>query len=409
MSSFLTDWRVWRAYAAPVLITAALFAGVVAAFVYVPGTPLADPGPLPPSQAPTSPAPKGTTPLDASLITAAATREQTERAAQATAHAARTAAAASDRTGQRAARLAILAGAIALFGAGISWSSHRETVKRNKTDAKNADAERRDARFATAIEHLAHANVAIQVGGIYTLEALAKEDPDRSEPVVQILTNYTASDRERRREESWRNGAIAPSPAQMQIAFAASARARIADTPLDLTFADLFGASLGFAALGDATLTCASLAEANLNAADLSGSTLDRADLTGASLTGANLAFATLTESNLQGAHLAGSYLGHARLTSAVLAGADLTGADLTAADLTDANLAGADLTGAILNGTNLTGARGAFDRLVLVDDEHVALYDLRGSDFVGVFGWGSHPSHRKVAGGASDEDAIST
>jgi hypothetical protein len=105
---------------------------------------------------------------------------------------------------------------------------------------------------------------------------------------------------------------------------------------------DLSGADLKGATLSGLELSNANLFGAELRYADLSGT-----DLTGANLTGANLNGANLTEADLNGANL----------TEADLNGANLTEADLDGADFTSANLSCADLSGARLNGTCLTGA----------------------------------------------------
>jgi len=86
---------------------------------------------------------------------------------------------------------------------------------------------------------------------------------------------------------------------------------------------------------------------------------LSQADLTGASLFSAYLQEASLSRANLHGADL----------SDANLHGADLTGAYLRAADLSRTNLSGADLSYAGLNFARLRAAdlhganlRGAFD-----------------------------------------------
>jgi uncharacterized protein YjbI with pentapeptide repeats len=374
-----------------ILAIVAMIAAVGAAAYWLPGKPLKDPGELSePTTAASSP-PAGTSPIDVAKITAAATRKQ----AAATVHTTRTSAYASDRTGRRAARLATIAGSIALLGAWLSWLSHRETVRRNDADAENAAQERRDSRFATAIEHLAHKETAVQIGGIYTLEALANEDPDvRSETVVQILGSYTAEDRARRKaiiEKPEENFTVSPSPRHIQIAYAATARARVLRTTLDLANADLTGADLNG---GD-------LAEADLTTADLTGADLSYADLTDADLTGADLTHANLTHAQLTGAYLTEATLTGADLTGATLKGATLSGAILAhtaliRANLADAELNSADLTGADLANTNLAGADLTEVRFTLIDDEHVGLADLEGTNLTGVFGYGTHPSHKK-------------
>ena len=87
-------------------------------------------------------------------------------------------------------------------------------------------------------------------------------------------------------------------------------------------------------------------------------------DLTGANLSGASLSKLNLTNANLRGANLtnanlSGAYLTGANLTNANLRGANLTNANLTIADLSGADLTGATLTGVDLSNTSLTGVIG--------------------------------------------------
>ncbi len=150
----------------------------------------------------TTPSVRGTTPVDAARLTAAATRYQADKAAAAaeqaariqqtaTERAARTQAFVTDRTGRRAALLATLAGAIALLSAWLGWQTHRETVRRNQREADDALTERRDARYTTAITHLTDpGSAAARAAGVYALEDLVHSDPDRRLPILQTLIAF---------------------------------------------------------------------------------------------------------------------------------------------------------------------------------------------------------------------------
>ena len=94
---------------------------------------------------------------------------------------------------------------------------------------------------------------------------------------------------------------------------------------VDLTNANLNGASLKDSNLTNAKLNAASLIDANLNGATLIGANLNGANLNGSNLTDdAYLAGATLIGANLNGANLNGAYLAGANLTSANLNSANL-------------------------------------------------------------------------------------
>jgi uncharacterized protein YjbI with pentapeptide repeats len=151
------------------------------------------------------------------------------------------------------------------------------------------------------------------------------------------------------------------------------------DVTVDLSEADLYGATLSGALLIRADLSRAALYEANLKSADLnraklSGAKLNAADLREAKLRGADLREAELSEADLSEADLNGAFLWGADLFQASLTGArlrianlfqtdlrsadfrgaDLNGADLTRANLTEADLSGADLTDAYLEAATL-------------------------------------------------------
>jgi hypothetical protein len=110
--------------------------------------------------------------------------------------------------------------------------------------------------------------------------------------------------------------------------------------------ASFVGAKLASASL-DGTLTCASFMGADLSLAVLSGARLNRANLfqvkaknavfAEADMRGANLAYAELDSANLAGANLSGAYLTNATLTGARLRG----GKNLGGQFVTDANLTG--------------------------------------------------------------------
>ncbi|WP_203731594.1 pentapeptide repeat-containing protein [Streptomyces sp. SID12501] len=126
-----------------------------------------------------------------------------------------------------------------------------------------------------------------------------------------------------------------------------------------LNGADLSGASLQQAVLDEAKLVRAVLCGAVLDGAKLNGAGLGGAYLTDAKLGGARMRDATLVKAHLVGAQLNDAHLEKSRavradFTGAVLSGAHLEGANLKLATFTRAQLNQADLAGA-----DLTGAKG--------------------------------------------------
>lgn len=129
------------------------------------------------------------------------------------------------------------------------------------------------------------------------------------------------------------------------------------DEHIDLSEANLHGASLSEAKLGGAYLNRANINDADLSRADLSGAILAGAELGAADLSGANLSSADFQEAYLSSADLSGAILIKAKLIQTDLIKARLIQADLSAANLNRANLSEANLSGADLSRAELGGA----------------------------------------------------
>jgi uncharacterized protein YjbI with pentapeptide repeats len=223
-------------------------------------------------------------------------------------------------------------------------------------------------RYAEAVKQLGDEGLlAVRIGGIYSLERIAR-DSDRDAPTVVAL--LSAFVRRSPREDGSRLLSDRAPDAQIALSVLIGFHGV---APANLRNADLRGADLR-----DAVLTDADLRDANLTDADLRGAKLPNAKLTGATVTNANMGLAVLTDADLTDATARDAKLTGAKLTGADLTGADLTGADLTGADLTGATmrytvLIDGDLTGADLTGADLTGATMRYT--VLIDG------DLSGAD----------------------------
>lgn len=307
------------------------------------------------------------------------------------------------------------------------------------------------SRFNTAIGNLGSASLDVRLGGIYALERIMHDSARDQPTVVSVLSAYARQHAPAADKPPPVLDEEPPAKADIQAAVTVLGNRRpdrdqklpidLSHTALrgiqltgdpdqihfhgvDLTEADLGGASLynvdlreaylnganlSGAALEGSRLDGASLYGADLRDANLTESNFDAADLSAANLTGAgfctelvadnkvvdrrcaNLTYANLTAANLTEAHLvgvnlagatfcpdptseynteercanlAGAILSGVNLKGAYLSGANLKGADLTGADLTGANLTGADLTGADLTGAKIAGAK--FERAKL-------------------------------------------
>jgi uncharacterized protein YjbI with pentapeptide repeats/membrane protein implicated in regulation of membrane protease activity len=258
-------------------------------------------------------------------------------------------------------------------------------------------------RFMRAVDQLGHPALDVRLGGIYSLERLARESPENHGPIIEILAAFVREHAHWPARESGpfgdvsshaagsppptgaRGSDIRPRPpTDVEAAVTIIGRRVVAqdtDAPISLSRtalagATLTGAHLERALLSGANLEGADLFKAHLNAADLEGANLRNAGLLLASLNdtvlwGVNAEGARLYGASLEGAALKGANLKSAGLTGANLKDAGLHSADLSGADLTGANLEGAGLEGANLEGANLQGAnmRGAVMLNALYDE----------------------------------------
>jgi anion-transporting ArsA/GET3 family ATPase len=236
-------------------------------------------------------------------------------------------------------------------------------------------------RFSKAVEQIGNNKEEVVIGGIYSLERIAKDSPKDQWTIMEVLTSYIRknspipSNIEQLKPEE-RKKALEKLPSvsiPVQAALTVIGRRKVendqagdnlAETTnpnkikiLDLSRTNLRGADLNRADLNRANLNRANLIGANLIGANLIGADLNRANLIGANLDGANLNGANLNGANLYGANLDGANLDGADLIGANLDGADLIGANLIGANLIGADLIGANLDGADLIGANLNGA----------------------------------------------------
>ena len=111
----------------------------------------------------------------------------------------------------------------------------------------------------------------------------------------------------------------------------------VAPAVIDLSGADLSGATLSFASLYGVDLSGATLSFASLYGVDLSDANLSFAYLSGATLSGAtlsdvNLSFAHMYDATLSGATLSNAYMSFDRLDGATLSNANLSSAYLSGA-----------------------------------------------------------------------------
>ena len=236
-------------------------------------------------------------------------------------------------------------------------------------------------RFSKAVEQIGSGKEEVVIGGIYSLERIAKDSPKDQWTIMEVLTSYIRKNSPipsniQQLEPEEREKALEKLPSvsiPVQAALTVIGRRKVendqagdnlAETTdsnkikiLDLSRTNLRGANLNRANLNRANLNGAILYGAYLNEANLNGAYLNEAYLNGAYLNGANLILANLIGANLYGANLYRAILIEANLYRANLYRANLIEANLNGAILIEANLKGADLNRAKLNGANLNRA----------------------------------------------------
>jgi hypothetical protein len=253
----------------------------------------------------------------------------------------------------------VIGGVVLLIGLYFTWRNIKLT-ERTATNTleiaehtlTNSQAAQITERFTKAIEQLGKsdedgkdANLAIRLGGIYSLERIAKDSPKDHWPIVEILTTYI------REKVPWveqNKHILDPRPStEIQTILNVLSRRSLTYKQGEEQQLNLKRLDLRRAQMERTNLSGARLAESHLQEADLSNSILENADLTEAHLEGADLTGATLRDADLSGAYLDG----------AILIGADLRGAHLEGGSLLNANLHRAKLNGAHLEGANLSTA----------------------------------------------------
>src|SRR6266851_3841826 len=201
-------------------------------------------------------------------------------------------------------------------------------------------------RYTKAIEQLGSDKLDVRIGGIYSLERVARDSARDHPTVMEVLSAFVREHSHEPWPPSGPGGQEQARSTHSRLGLAIwtrtirnprreQARSTRPDVQAAVTVIgrrdakrDMDEINLGGANLPGAILMEAHLRRANLDGADLTGANLNGADLDGADLTGANLPGA-----NLSAAHLFRALLGNAHLGATHL-GADLDGADLTGAYL---------------------------------------------------------------------------
>lgn len=255
----------------------------------------------------------------------------------------------------------LLGGVVLSVGLYMTWRRIRAMEKQAKVSQESILLTRETMqlteqgqvteRFTKAIEQLGSDNLSIRLGGIFSLERIAKDSVKDHWTVMEVLSAFIRENApkvemaENDGGEEAKNASTKVS-ADIQAALTVIGR-RIKENDIGGEGINLVGTDLRWG-----NLYKANLGKAALFKADLREAILYKADLAEALLRGGDL-----RKTNLEGADLRSAFLYEVDLREANLSRANLTEANLRKADLRKANLSGADFREAFLNEADLRGA----------------------------------------------------
>ncbi|AFZ27852.1 putative low-complexity protein [Cylindrospermum stagnale PCC 7417] len=274
------------------------------------------------------------------------------------------------------------------------YASRTAKAANDNAKAANENAEiARDKqiteRFAKAIELIGNERLEVKLGGIYALEQIAKDSPEKYHwTIMEVLTAFVRENAPVKKVAEEDEGEIPKLRTDIQAALTVIGRRNAEEDEgkrpklrtdiqaaltvigrrnyekekenqrIDLSNIDIRDANLDKAHLEKASLYQANLQEAVLSEANLQEASLYQANLQEAVLSEANLQGANLCQANLQRASLSKANLQRAFLYQANLQRAFLYQANLQEAVLSEANLQGANLYQAKLQGAKFTSAK---------------------------------------------------
>ncbi|MFB9238116.1 pentapeptide repeat-containing protein [Plantactinospora siamensis] len=195
----------------------------------------------------------------------------------------------------RSSMIALLAGVAVILGAVFAGRTYRL----NRT-AAYAD------RYIKAVEQIASEKLAVKIGGIYSLTAIARGDGSWIPAVTQVLSSFVRQH---------------PDSSKVPPDVLAAARA-LGTPPLANRGADLRGAKMQEAILEGVDFRGVIAADANLGLAKLANAKLDGADFTSADLRGADLSGASVKGTIFREADLRGATTNGVRWSEAITQGA---------------------------------------------------------------------------------------
>jgi hypothetical protein len=207
-----------------------------------------------------------------------------------------------------------LAGSFFLATAYFTWRQ----IRISQQQLALSDEQQTSERFARAIEQVEKPGINAKLGGIYTLEEIARTSRGYTETVGEVLCAYVRQQAPWPRQHARLQEGVDPDiQAILTVLGRTLGPLSVGARPMNLCDTDLGGADLR-----GLTLPCVRLMRSNLTRARLDDARLDDAYLINADLRGAKL-----ERVRLRGVRLIGASLEGARLIRVDLRGADLTSA----------------------------------------------------------------------------------
>jgi Pentapeptide repeats (8 copies) len=220
------------------------------------------------------------------------------------------------------------------YQASRSANAANENAKAVYKNAQAAEDKQITERFSKAIELLGNKEIEIKLGGIYALEQIAKDSPEKYHwTVMEVLTAFVRENaplNEEKDEEEEVTGIMPKVRTDIQAALTVIGRINCENEKENKSL----------------DLSCINIRRANLYEANLERVNFIYSKLDLVSLSKAKLRYVCLYGSSLKLVNFEAAYLQEANLSRANLFRANLSRANLSRANLYGANFSGADLSG---------------------------------------------------------------
>ncbi|MGM3307846.1 pentapeptide repeat-containing protein [Anabaena sp. WFMT] len=227
------------------------------------------------------------------------------------------------------------------YQASRSANAANENAKAANKNAQAAEDKQITERFSKAIELLGNKEIEVKLGGIYALEQIAKDSPEKYHwTIMEVLTAFVRENAPLKKEEEGEKEKILKLRIDIQAALTVIGRRNCENEQenqrLDLNWIDIRGANLDRANLKRVDFICS----------NLDGTSFQKARLQDVCFWGSSIQWVNLSEAILQKVNLAGANLYQANLYQTTLQESfPLAGTNLHFTNLSEANLQKVDLS----------------------------------------------------------------